>query len=201
MGQNFTTNIEPVLRPLLADGERLIVASPMMQDIGTTEDLTIGDQLKALLDPTRLFGLTADFNGPLQRAILGRAVSGPEGSIGRRLYEAVGATKSVPDLALTDSRLLVFWTEVVNLTEGNTVSERWFGPTDMVAHLAHEVPRDWIVGAVRAPKGLLRRGRFFVTFVDGSGCALVGSRRAGREAVAELGPPQLQARATGEEHA
>jgi hypothetical protein len=201
VGRDFTTNIEPVLRPLLGDGERLVVASPLLSDPGTTEDLTAKEQLKKLLDPTDLFGLGPHTGGTLQRLVLGRAVIGAEGSIGRRLYDAVDGTTSVPDFALTDSRLLVFTTEIVNTSSGGGFFQRWFGPTETAARLAHEIPRNWILGAVPAAKGLLRRGRFFVTFIDGSGCALVCIHpSAGRRATEALGAPRLEQRATGEEH-
>lgn len=201
MGRDFTTNIEPVLRPLLTRGERLIVASPLLSDPGTTEDLPAGEQLKKLLDPTELFGLGPQTGGTLQRLVLGRAVIGAQGSIGRTLYEAVDATTSVPDFALTDSRLLIFTTEIVKTSAGGGFFQRWFGPTETTARLAHEIPRDRILGAVPAAKGLLRRGRLFVTFIDGSGCALVCVHPgAGRRATETLGPPRPERRATGEEH-
>lgn len=179
----------------------MLVASPLVADPGTTDDLSVADELKSLLDPTMLLGMSHP-GQILQRAAFGRAVVGGEGSIARRLYDSVGEAKAVPDLAVTDSRLLVFTTETVSRSAGGSFFQRWFGPADTQARLVHEVPRSWVLGAVAAPRGFLRRGRMFVAFIDGSGCALVCVRpRAGQQAVAVIGPPRLEPRATGEEHA
>lgn len=195
----YTTSIEPALRPLLADGERVIVASPLVSDPGTTKDVSVADELTSLLDPTLLLGMSHPGN-LIQRVAFGRAVVGPEGSIARRLYDSIEAAGY--DLVLTDSRLLIVKTDIVTGAKEGNIFQRWFGPTDMHARLVHELPRDWILGAVAAPKGFLRRGRFFAAFVDGSGAAVVCVHpRAARETVAALGPPQLESRATGEEHA
>jgi hypothetical protein len=95
---------------------------------------------------------------------------------------------------------LIFRTEVVGEPTGS-FWQRWFGKgsVQQVAHYVHEVVREVVVGAVAAPAGVLRRGRFLVVFRDGSACALVCAlpSMAGR-AVTAIGPPPV-AGAEGEE--
>lgn len=78
----FTASIEPAVRPLMAEGERLLIASPLVSDPGTTGDVSVSDELKSLLDPAILLGMSHPGN-LIQRVAFGRAVVGPEGSIAR----------------------------------------------------------------------------------------------------------------------
>jgi hypothetical protein len=53
------------------------------------------------------------------------------------------------------------------------------------------VPRAVILGAVAAPAGVLRRGRFLIGFTDGSGCVLVCAPPSLAEpVVAAIGTPR-----------
>lgn len=164
----YRDSIEPVLRPALA-GEALLAASPLVKDPGVTEDVSISDELKNLLDPTILAGLGAHPGNLIQQAAFGRALVGSPESIAGRLFHAVDAVLA-PTLAVTDAGIAIF---NVDLKPRGTGLLRWFGAADKVATLAHRVPRNTIVGAKPAPKGALRRGRFLIAFTDGSGCALV----------------------------
>jgi hypothetical protein len=196
---DYTTNIEPALRLLLRGGESLLVASPMTRDPGTTEDVSITDELKNLLDPTILLGLGAHPGELLQRATFGRALIGGPESMAGVLFDVV-RPGNAPALAVTDRRLLIYRTEVVEQPTSG-FWQRWFGPAELVAHPLHEVDRTYVAGAVAAPAGLLRRGRILVAFTDGSVCALVCALpKLGARAAAAIGPPQLRTnRAEGEE--
>lgn len=200
MAKDYTIHIEPVVRPLLEPSERLLAVTPLIKDPGTTEDTSVSDELKNLLDPTILLGLGSHPGQLLQRATFGRAVVGAADSGARRLFQAVDRVVS-PNLVVTDARLLVVELELVD-RPGRSWSGRWFGPVEQVAKLVHPVSRDAVVGAVPAPAGLLRRGRFLVVFADRSACALVGGPpRLGRRAAAAIGSPQPPTVAAGEEHA
>ncbi|WP_326561490.1 hypothetical protein [Micromonospora sp. NBC_01796] len=200
MAKDDTLHIEPALRPLLAPGERLLTAAMLIKDVGTTEDVSISDELKNLLDPTILLGLGTHPGNLLQQAAFGRAVIGPADSPAGRLHAAVEATFA-PTLAVTDDRLLVANLGSVDRV-GGSWTDRWFGPVEYVATLTHESPRDAIVGAIMAPAGVLRRGRFLVVFTDGSVCALIGGPpKAGRRAAEAIGPPRPAAGTPGEEQA
>lgn len=187
--KDYTVNVEPEVRPLLAAGERLLAAAPLVKDPGTADDVSVGDELKNLLDPSILVGLGAHPGNLLGRAVFGRAVTGAPGSIARVLFDAVDGV-TAPHLAVTDRRLLIYDTTVV--PRGTGWRQRWFGPSDVVATGTHAVPRNAILGAVAAPKGVLRRGRFLVGFVDGSGCVLVCSPPSLAEpAIRAIGAPRL----------
>jgi hypothetical protein len=198
-GTDYTKHVEPVLRPVLAPGEELLAASPLVKDPGTTEDVSVSDELKNALDPTILLGLGTHPGNLAQRAVFGRAVTGAPDSLARRLFAAVDGV-TAPTLAVTATRLLVV--ELTVVSTGKGWFQRWFGPVDQVARVVHEVPRAVILGAVHAPAGVLRRGRFLVGFSDGSGCVLVCSPPGlAAGAVAALGPSGLEAGAPGEEPA
>lgn len=200
MAKDYTIHIEPVVRPLLDPAERLLAVAPLIKDPGTTEDTSLSDELKNLLDPTILIGLGSHPGELLQRATFGRAVVGAAGSGGRQLFEAVDRVLA-PNLVVTDARLLVVELEQVE-RPGRSWTDRWFGPVEQVARLVHPVPRDAVVGAVPAPAGLLRRGRFLVVFADHSACALVGGPpELGRRAAEAIGMPQSPTDAPGEEQA
>jgi hypothetical protein len=168
--RDYTTRVLPALKPLLGAQERLLAAAPLVKDPGSTEDVSVGDELKNLLDPTILLGLGAHSGNLIQRAVFGRAVTGAPGSVARVLFEAVEAV-TAPVVAVTDARLLI--AEVTAIPRGEGFWQRWFGPSDMVGREIHAVPRADILGAIAAPAGAFRRGRFLVGFTDGSGCVLV----------------------------
>lgn len=196
MATDYTTSIEPVLRPLLRDGESLLAASPLVLDPGTTEDVSIADELKNLLDPTILLGLGTHPGELLSRAAFGRAVLGGPESIARRVYDV---TRENAALAVTERRLLLYRTELVN-RPGRSFWQRWFGRAEQVAHPLYEVDRSHVLGAVPAPAGVLRRGRILATFTDGSACALVCALPSlGRRVADVIGPPRAAAQAEGEE--
>lgn len=199
MAKDYTANIAPALRPLLRDGEQLLVASPLVKDPGTTEDVSLVDELKNLLDPTILLGLGTHPGGLLQQAAFGRAVVGGPGSVARRLFDAVTAATG-PAVAVTESRLLIYSAEVAGEPTGS-FWQRWFGTSsvEQIAHPVHEVGRHLVAGAVAAPRGALRRGRFLVVLADGSVCALVCALPAmASRAVATIGPPRQRTGADGE---
>jgi hypothetical protein len=170
VAKDYTDRISPALRPLLADDERLLVASPLIKDPGTTDDISVGDELKNLLDPTILLGLGTHPGNLVQRAVFGRAVTGAPDSIARHLFDRV-STVTAPVLAVTTARLIVVQTSTT--PTGTGFWQRWFGPVETTARGIHEVRREAILGSIAAPAGVLRRGRLLIGFVDGSGCVLV----------------------------
>src|SRR5688500_5710962 len=104
---SYRDSIEPVLRPALEPGELVLAASPLTKDPGTTDDVSISDELKNLLDPTLYVGLGAHPGNLVQQAAFGRALVGPPESIAGRLFFAVdGAT--APTLAVTDAGIVAF---------------------------------------------------------------------------------------------
>lgn len=185
--KDYTANVEPDVRPLLRSGERLLAASPLIPDPGTTEDVSVADDLRNLLDPTILLGGSHPGN-ILAQAAFGRAVTGASGSMARQVFDAAGRVRA-PHLAVTDQRLLIYTMRVE--AGGVGIWQRWFGrPVVQVAE-AHAVPRDAIVGAVAAGKGVLRRGRLLIGFVDGSGCVLVCTPPSlATPVIAAVGPPR-----------
>jgi hypothetical protein len=186
--RDYTASAEPALRPLLAGDEWLLAASPLVKDPGTTEDVSAQDELVNLLDPTILLGLGTHPGNAVQRAVFGRAVTGGPGSTARRLFDTVDADPA-PKIAVTDRRLLIVSLDTRPRDTGGW--RRWFGPSDMVATLVTEVPRVVILGAVAAPAGVLRRGRFLIGFTDGSGCVLVCAPPSLAEpVVAAIGTPR-----------
>lgn len=188
VANDYTTRIEPGLRPLLAADERLLAASPLIRDPGTTEDVSVRDEVVNLLDPTILIGLGSHPGNLAQRAVFGRAVTGGPDSLARGLYGAV-ETVLAPLVAVTNARLLIAETTVT--PTGTGLLRRWFGPMKTDARLIHTVARTAILGAVAAPAGLLRRGRLLVGFTDGSGCVLVCTPPSLAEPVrAAIGAPR-----------
>jgi hypothetical protein len=188
VAKDYTTAVEPVLRPVLDPAERLLMAAPVTKDPGTTDDVSVSDELKNLLDPTIVVGLGTHPGNLLQRAAFGRAVVGGPDSLARQLHFAVDAV-TAPRVAVTDRRLIVVDVEVTGEPVGNWL-RRLTSPAHEVARLVHSVPRADIAGAVIAPVGLLRRGRFLVLFTDGSLCAVACSvARLGRQVAEALGPP------------
>jgi hypothetical protein len=168
--KDYRASVEPAVRALLPDGERLLAASPLVKDPGTTEDVSVSDELTNLLDPTILLGLGTHPGNAIQRVAFGRAVTGSADSMARQLFDAVEAA-AAPKVAVTDQRLLIV--ELDTAASAATGWRRWFGAADLIARLRHTVPRTAILGAVAAPAGVLRRGRLLLGFADGSGCVLV----------------------------
>jgi hypothetical protein len=168
--KDFRSRIEPVLQPLLAEGEKLLAASPLVADPGTTEDVSIADELKNLLDPTLALGLGTHPGNLMQQATWGRGVVGGPDSIAAKLFQAV-AQATAPTIGVTNQALLVFDIGIESRADG--FFQKLFGAVDQVATLKHRVPREAVFGAQPAPQGVLRRGRLLVAFRDASGCALV----------------------------
>jgi hypothetical protein len=196
--RDYAANVEPVVRPLLDDGERLLAAAPLVKNPGTTEDVDLADELKNLLDPTILLGLGTHPGNAMQQAMFGRAVTGARDSIARRLFEAVEAA-SAPKAAVTNQRLVIV--EIDAVPRGTGFWGRWFGPSDLVGRYVHAVPRNSILGAIEAPAGVLRQGRILVGFVDGSGCVLVCSPPSlAGSVVRAIGAPRPDATGTQKEH-
>ncbi len=186
--KDYTTTVEPAIRALLSGGERLLAASPLVQDPGTTEEVSARDELINLLDPTVLIGLGSYPGNAAQQAVFGKAVIGGDHTQGRLLYDAL-TTVLAPQVAVTDRRLLIVEIDTVPRTASGW--KKWFGPSDQVAHLRYGVDRAAILGAVAAPAGVLRRGRLLAGFRDGSGCMLVCSPPGLAPAVIEaIGAPQ-----------
>jgi hypothetical protein len=186
--KDYTRTVAPAISVLLADGERLLAAAPLVQDPGTTEDVSVRDELVNLLDPTILIGLGGHPGNAAQQAVFGRAVIGGPGSQGRLLHEAIGKL-TAPKVAVTDRRLLIVELDVV--PQSSSFFGRWFGPSDQVATGRYEVDKVAILGAVAAPAGALRRGRLLAGFQDGSGCMLVCSPPSLAPAVIDaIGPPR-----------
>jgi hypothetical protein len=195
--KDYTANSEPAIRPLLAAGERLLAASPLVKDPGTTEDVDVADELKNLLDPTILVGLGAHPGNALQRAVFGRAVTGAPDSLARRLHDCVDRSPA-PKVAVTTERLLIVELDVVPRAAAGW--RRWLGPSDQVARELCGVARTAILGAVPAPAGVLRRGRLLVGFADGSGCVLVCAPPSlADEIVRAIGAPRTDGAGRGED--
>jgi hypothetical protein len=196
--KDYAANVEPAVRSLLGDGERLLAAAPLVKNPGTTEDVDVADELKNLLDPTILLGLGTHPGNAMQQAMFGRAVTGTPDSIARRLFDAIDAA-AAPKVVVTGDRLLIV--EIDAVPRGNGFWGRWFGPSDLVARYVHAVPRTAILGAIEAPAGVLRRGRLLAGFVDGSGCVLVCSPPSLAESVVRaIGAPRPDAAGTQKKH-
>lgn len=183
-------SVEPVLRPFLAGDEPLLAASPLVPDPGTTEEVSLADELKNLLDPTLLLGLGAHPGNALQQATFGKGVVGGPQSVAGKLFDAIAKATS-PTVAVSASGLFVFDLDIKPRGEG--FFQRWFGEVDRVASLLHKVPRESLLGAVATPKGVLRQGRLLAGFTDGSGCALVCAPPSlAAEVVAAIGAPKTR---------
>lgn len=184
---NYTAALEPGLQPHLDSGERLLCATVLTPDAGSTGQVDLRDELVNLLDPTLLIG-GAHPGELLQRATLGRALLGGPASIAGRLHAAVDAAAgSSTALAVTDRRLLVVAATHVATAAG---WRKWISAGRLEARLLHQVPRGEVVSAAPAPAGPVRARRIAVAFSDGSVCALVTALRAHAEhVVAELSRP------------
>jgi hypothetical protein len=144
-----------ILRP----GERMAVAAIITaSDPGATGPVDVGHELGAFAFRLLTLGLLGE-NTQLMRLVLwGRAVEGPADSMAHALHELVhGATW--PKLILTDQRVIVARGELLS-------------PGKYRFSLVGALPRGIVVGAERAPKGLLRRGRVLLHCADGSKVAV-----------------------------
>lgn len=179
----YRENIEPVLRPVLGPDEVLLAASPVMADVGTTDDRPLSDDLKELLNPLAYVGAAMPV-GLVERTF-GRALMGPPESVAGRIYQVLreGGASSV---AVTDGGLVLV--RITTRAKGKGWFQRAFGAVEQTASLVHRVPRDAVVGATPAPRGLLRRGRLWVAFTDRSACALVCPPSLARQVAAALTP-------------
>jgi hypothetical protein len=167
----YRESIEPVLRPALGADEVLLAASPLVLDPGTADDTPLTDDLKELLNPLLYVGAAMPVG--LAERTFGRALLGPADSIAGRLYHAIRGATGVSTVAVTDRGMVLF--AIGTRARGGGWFRRTFGAVDRVATLVHRVPHDAVVGAAPAPRGVLRRGRLWVAFTDGSACALVCS--------------------------
>jgi hypothetical protein len=184
----YRESIEQAVRPALAQNEALWAVSPLVPDPGTTDDVSISDELKHLLDPLLYVGLGAHPGNLIRRAAFGRASVGSPESTAGRLFDAIGEVTN-PTIAVTDTGIVILDVDIE--PRGQGWFKRMFGAVDRVATLVHRVPRSNLVGAIPMPRGVLRRGRLLVAFVDGSGCALVCSPPSLAEAVlASIGTPK-----------
>lgn len=186
--KDYAATVTPALAPLMSGTERVLAASPLVKDPGTTDDVSVKDELVNLLDPTILLGLGTHPGNAMQRAVFGRAVTGAPDSLARRLFDTIAAAPA-PKVVVTTERLLIAELDAIPRGSG---WRRWLGPVDQVARQLHAVPRTAILGAVAAPAGVLRRGRLLVGFADGSGCVLVCAPPSlADEIVRSIGAPRI----------
>lgn len=170
---DYLAAVRSGIDPLLSPGEQALYASPLGKDVGTTEDVDVKDELKNLLDPTLLIGMSHP-GELLQRASFGRALVGGPDSTAGRVHAVVDRSLSVA-LVVTDRRLLLV--TLTHVPEGSGWRKWFVNPGSWTGELRHEVPRSLVAAAVEAPTGLSRRRRVLVGFSDGSSVALqVGSR-------------------------
>jgi hypothetical protein len=169
-GRTWAQRFDETVRPALAAHEALLAATPLVADPGTTDDVSLRDELADLADPTIWVGLGAHPGVAGQRLIFGRAVVGPEGSTAHRVFAAVDGA-SAPFLAVTDRRFLVVDRVTVPRNGAGRLA-RLLGGGETRLDARIELPRSAVVGAAPAPKGVVRRARLVVRFADESVCAL-----------------------------
>ena len=169
-GRSWAERFDGSIRPALAPGEALLAASPLVADPGTTEDVSLRDELANLADPTIWVGLGAHPGTAGQRVIFGRGVIGPDGSVAHRVFAAVAAAGS-PFLAVTDRRFLVVDRVTVPRPGAGRLA-RVLGAGDTEIRPLVDVPRRAVRSAAPAPKGVVRRARLLARFADDSVCAL-----------------------------
>ena len=169
-GRSWAERFDGSVRPALAPDEPLLAASPLVADPGTTEDVSLRDELANLADPTTWVGLGAHPGHAGQRVIFGRAVIGPEGSLAHRVFAAVDGAGS-PFLAVTDRRFLVV-DRVTVPRPGTGRLARMLGSGETDVRPLVDLPRGAVVAATAAAKGVVRRSRMLVRFADESVCAL-----------------------------
>jgi hypothetical protein len=164
-----TALLAPVVRPLLRAGEELRVAARVRADLGVTERVSLGRELAGLANPFAWFGVDAHPGHLARRLTWGYAVVGPDRCLAREVYDAVDAQPSECALVVTADRIVV-----VGLRGTGRVDRADSG---VVVTESGDVAGEWsravLRGAVAAPRGILRRGRFELTFGDGSVCRLL----------------------------
>lgn len=163
MSRYATDPLVAAVEPTLPPGEQLRVAVRTQTDPGTVEDVDVRTELIEVINPLNWIGLGAHPGGFLRRLTFGRAVVGAEGTMARLLHTAIDSAADTA-LVVTDGRVLAMAVEV-NIG-AHSINYR---PGPVLA----ECPRAAVTGAEMAPKGLLRRARFTISFGDGSRCALV----------------------------
>ncbi|HEY2950118.1 MAG TPA: hypothetical protein VGJ53_17255 [Micromonosporaceae bacterium] len=164
-----TALLAPVVRPLLRSGEQLRIAARVRTDPGVTERVPLGRELVGMVNPLAWFGLDANPGHLVRRLTWGYAVVGPEHCLARDVYAVVDEQMTRSALAVTGERLIVVGLRPTGRTQmtpdGVHVSESGV--------IVGEWPRAVIRRAVRTPRGILRRGRFELSFGDDSSCALL----------------------------
>jgi hypothetical protein len=164
-----TALLAPVVRPLLRSGEQLRIAARIRPDPGVTERIPLGRELVGLVNPLAWFGLDAHPGHLVRRLTWGYAVVGPEQCVARDVHAVVDEQMTRSALVVTAERFIVVGLRPTGRTErtpdGVHVSESGV--------IAGEWPRAVLRGVVRTPRGILRRGRFELSFGDGSSCALL----------------------------
>jgi hypothetical protein len=169
MPGNPTALLAPVVRPLLRSGEQLRLAARVRTDPGVTERIPLGRELAGLVNPLGWFGLDGDPGHLVRRLTWGYAVVGPDRCLARDVYAVVDEQMTRSALAVTAQRLIVVGLRPTGRAEqtadGGHVTESGV--------VVGEWPRAVLRGAVRTPRGVLRRGRFELSFGDGSSCALL----------------------------
>jgi hypothetical protein len=150
--------VQANLRP----GETALGMFHVSADPGTQSPLVLKEQLLELVNPFALFmgGYMQDL---VRRLAFGRALGGAEGSLAAGWFGRVDRMAD-PVLVLTASRLLLVNLKLVSMTPAE--------PDTPVLGLT-SMPRAEVREIRAAPKGLLRRGRVIVDFVDGSWCAIL----------------------------
>ena len=169
-GRTWAQRFDATIRPVLGPDEPLVAASPLVADPGTTEDVSLRDELANLADPTMWLGVGAHPGVAGQRVLFGRAVVGAEGSAAHQVFAAVDGAFA-PFLAVTDRRILVADRVTVPRPGAGRLS-RLLGSGTTELHVRVDLPRSAVVAGVAAPKGALRRARLLVRFSDDSVCAL-----------------------------
>jgi hypothetical protein len=146
----------------LQAGETALATLYVSADPGTQRPLVLKEQLLELANPFALL-----FGGYMQdlvrRVAFGRAVDGAEESLASGWFRRVDRMVD-PVLVLTASRLLLVNLKMISMTPAEP-------DTPVLGVMS--VPRAQVRGIRAAPKGLLRRGRVIVDFVDGSWCAIL----------------------------
>ncbi len=165
-----TAKIQANLQP----GETALATFHVSADPGTQRPLVLKEQLQEMANPFALL-LGGYMQDLVRRLAFGRAVDGAEGSQAAGWFGRVDRMMD-PVLVLTESRLLLVNLKLISMT-----------PETPALGVA-AVPRSDVRGIRRAPKGLLRRGRVIVEFVDGSWCAiLVPPASAAKTLVQQIG--------------
>jgi hypothetical protein len=156
---DITATMARDVEPILDQGERLAVAAIITaSDPGATGPVRVAPELGNLAVRLLTLGLLGENTQLMRRVLFGRAVAGPEGSLAHSLHALVDEA-TWAKLVVTDQRVIVARGE---LLDGGRYRFTVVGA----------LPRTAVTGAAPAPKGLLRRGRTILSFVDGSTAAV-----------------------------